>query len=267
MTLKYYKIYTGRYGGELTVGTINEDFAEYWAPIVEEDGDSDLIATLHSYNWDDGDEDGVHKQSPAPADDFVMWECDDLEHLNGPFADNKYTVHEITLHADAEYVDGMLQWKEGVDHDYTVRMYDETEDEVGTFDYNALYSRECYSSYNNASEAAEVDGIPVLNFFSSEKGSFGEVIIETLEDFDPELLLVGQVETDLATIIEQYWYNRVALQVDFDGADSTGKGYYASVGFANPAWHDKPDQYISYDMSETAYVKEAFDDYLGVEEN
>ena len=31
-----YRIDSGRYGGELAVGKVTEEFAQYWAPIIEE---------------------------------------------------------------------------------------------------------------------------------------------------------------------------------------------------------------------------------------
>ena len=33
-----YRIDGGRYGGECAVGTVSEDFAQYWTPKIEEDG-------------------------------------------------------------------------------------------------------------------------------------------------------------------------------------------------------------------------------------
>jgi hypothetical protein len=101
-----------------------------------------------------------------------------------------------------------------------------------------------------------------LFFLSSEKGTFGEVYVETDgEDFDPELLQTGQLESDMGEFIESYWYDRKPLQVDYDYSDSMGKGYYAGVGFVNTKWHDVSEKYVSYDMEETEYVKEMFDDW------
>ena len=253
---RYFKIYTGRYGGELTVGTISKEFVEYWQPKLE-DGDSELIETLQRYEYED--DDMGDPDSPIPKEDYNAWhDCDDLEHVTGPFSDNQYSWVEVKLHTDAVYSDGLVQWKEGKEHGYEVQMYEEIGDESDVHDYNVyVYGREAYT--NNIDEC--VEPIPVLQFFSSEKGNFGEVVVETNgEDFDPEKLQIGVVETDLATIIEQYWYDRKPLQVDFNYSDTYGKGYYATVGFMNPAWHDTSDLYITYDQSETDRVKESFND-------
>ena len=263
MSKRYFKIETGRYGGELAIGKVDRSFVDYWSSKVEEDGDTELIETLQGFEWDDADM--GDSNSPKPNEDFYAWfECDDLEHVNGPFSDNKFVVSEIKLHDDAEYVDGMVQWKEDVDHDYTVSMYEQLTEfgEETQHDYeSSVYSREAYTNNTTLSEDDNIDEFtPVLCFISSEKGGFGEVYVETNgEDFDPELLQIGTVETDLATLIESYWYDRKPLQVDFDHADTTGKGFYASVGYVKNEWHDVVDKYISYDMEETEAVKEAFD--------
>ena len=258
MSKRYFRINTGRYGGEVAVGEVSKEFVDYWMPKVAEDGDGDLIEHLQGIEWDD--EDMMDSDSPTPGEDFYCWnENDDLEHANGPFADSDFLVNEITLHEDAIYEDGLIQWKEDVDHDYNTAMFEEL-DEGQYFPYEAcIYSRECYSSSMDE-DAVEADYKPTLFFLSSEKGTFGEVYVETNgEDFDPELLQTGQLESDMGEFIETYWYDRKPLQVDFDYSDSMGKGYYASVGYVNTKWHDEAEKYVTYDMEETENVKEAFD--------
>ena len=260
MSKRYFRINTGRYGGEVAAGEVSKEFVDYWMPKVKEDGDSDLIEHLQGIEWED--EDMMDPDSPAPGEDFYCWnENDDLEHTNSPFADNDFEVTEIKLHEDAIYEDGLIQWKEDVDHDYSTMMFEEI-DEGEYFSYEAcIYSRECYSSSIDE-DAVKADYKPTLFFLSSEKGTFGEVYVETDgEDFDPELLQTGQLECDMGEFIESYWYDRKPLQVDYDYSDSIGKGYYASVGFVNTKWHDESEKYVSYDMEETEYVKEMFDDW------
>lgn len=260
MSKRYFRINTGRYGGEVAAGEVSKEFVDYWMPKVKEDGDSDLIEHLQGIEWED--EDMMDPDSPAPGEDFYCWnENDDLEHANGPFADSDFLVNEITLHEDAIYEDGLIQWKEDVDHDYSTMMFEEI-DEGEYFSYEAcIYSRECYSSSMDE-DAVKADYKPTLFFLSSEKGTFGEVYVETNgEDFDPELLQTGQLECDMGEFIETYWYDRKALQVDFDYSDSMGKGYYASVGYVNTKWHDVAEKYVTYDMEETENVKEAFEDF------
>ena len=46
MSKRYFRINTGRYGGELAIGSVSKEFVDYWKPKVAEDGDSDLIEHL-----------------------------------------------------------------------------------------------------------------------------------------------------------------------------------------------------------------------------
>ena len=72
------------------------------------------------------------------------------------------------------------------------------------------------------------EGEYVLQFYSSEKGSFFDGLIETVGEFDPKKLKVVYTEypngEDIVTSIE---YDGV--EVDNNGGDTNGKGYYASV--------------------------------------
>ena len=45
-------------------------------------------------------------------------------------------------------------------------------------------------------------------------------------------------ETDLGEIVETVWYNGKEVHLEYDYNDTTGKGYYASVGYLNKKWHD-----------------------------
>lgn len=251
MTQRVFKISTGRYGGELTVGRVSADFVDYWRERVEEDGDSDLIQHVLGIEYDD--EDMMDSDSPAISDDdsFYAWsETDDKEHLNGPYADNSYYVTEVKLHENVEISYGALCWKEGVEPDWSTHRYEEIGDESEPMEYdNHLYSREAYSTDPDSSyyeEAQEYELHPVLFFHSAEKGGFGEVFVVTDgADFDPDLFAIGTCETDMGTIIETYWYDGAQLEVDWDYADTTGKGYYASVGYMNPQWHDTLDKYAA----------------------
>ena len=51
MSKRYFLIDTGRYGGELCIGTVPADFVDYWNPKVGSEGDTDLIANLPCLRW------------------------------------------------------------------------------------------------------------------------------------------------------------------------------------------------------------------------
>lgn len=188
--MKYFRIFTGRYGGELTIGRISQEEFDRFK-------DADELDLIDHF---------------ADFDRETPWhEIDDIEHLSGPYADNQYYVQEMD-------VDG-----------------NEIGDHLGPFEYNHLYGREAYTSDNTRGN----ETLPVLVFHSAEKGGFGEVLIESYDDFDPEKFYVGTVETDCANLIESYFYDKIEIEPDFDYADSTGKGYYAMVGEFVTAWHDE----------------------------
>jgi hypothetical protein len=190
--MRRFRVYTGRYGGELTIGKISdEEFAQF------KDVEADEIIDEFS-DWE--------REMP--------WhEIDDLEHLNAPYSDNQYYVQEET-------VDG-----------------DEIGKELGPFDYNHLYGREAYCS--SGPEGAVQETVNVLQFFSEEKGGFGDLLIETEEDFDPNKLCIGVVETELAELIDSYYYDKIQIEPDFDSCDTIGKGYHACVGTMFTKYHDK----------------------------
>lgn len=199
--MRYFRVFTGRYGGELTIGKItDEEFADFSS---EEYDEYDIGE--HFGEWDR---------------DLQWHEIDDIEHLNGPYSDNKYYVME-------EDADG-----------------NEIGEELGPFDYNHLYGREAYTQSKDMLEykKPEDDVKNVLQFFSEEKGSFGQLIIETEGDFDPDKLYVGVCETDLAELIESYFYDKIEVEPDFDFADTIGKAYRGSVGKMIMRWHDRYDQ-------------------------
>jgi len=195
--MRYFRVYTGRYGGELTVGKISDEEFERF-----NGEDSETIIEEFS-DWD--------RETP--------WhEIDDLEHLNAPYSDCDYYVQEET--ADGDWIGPQL----------------------GPFQYNHLYGREVYCSPWNGKdpeEEARQEKVNVLQFFSEEKGGFGDLLIETEEDFDPSKLRIGVAETELAMLIDSYYYNKVQIEPDYDSCDTIGKGYHAFIGTMYTKWHDR----------------------------
>lgn len=266
MAKRYFVINTGRYGGEVTVGRVQQQFVEYWSERLEEDGDSDLIEHVYAASWDDTD--GRNEEScDLTEDGDIPWhDIDDFEHLNGAYADNEFGVVEVKLHEDAEVSYGSIAWKEGVDWEWGTPQYEEI-GEMTYHDYNHLYSREAYScNFNTAMEmiedednnAQEEDFVPVMTFHSAEKGGFGELVVVTNgEDFDPDLLAIGVCETDVCEIIESYWYDGQELEVCWDYADTTGKATYVNVGMMNTKWHDSLSDY----SADSDFIKEALEEF------
>ena len=232
MSKRKFRIEGGRYGGELVLGEVNPAFASYYADKQDEVVD----AVLESEDWapdEEVDSDALLDPEgiphPAiPGEDFYMWENDNFEHINSPYADGGFFVYEIPA-------DGSDDWS-----------YD---NEVYEGEAIHVYGRE--GGYFSTDDEPEVlnekdeDGneyVPVLCFHSSEKGSFGAWFVETDgEDFDEFKLGVGVVETNLAEFVDAVFYDKVELETDYDYMDSTGKSYDAQVGWLNTKWHDSQD--------------------------
>lgn len=242
MLMRKFVVRGGRYGGELTIGRVSKEFVEYWSPKVEEDGDGDLINHVVNLDYDDADE--IDPNSPpiffsGNVDDVVVedtawYNIDDIEHLNAYYADSGFYVTEL----DSE----------------DQEIGDEVEVKPIT-----LYGREAYNDTampepTEYLSQEDIDNyIPVLVFHSGEKGSFGQWIIETENDFDPYKLTFSIVETNLGEFVERVWYDKQELDCDFDWCDSMGKGYYAQVGYMNPKWHDSADKYTEEYLEDNGF--------------
>jgi hypothetical protein len=63
----------------------------------------------------------------------------------------------------------------------------------------------------------------------------------------------------MGEFIDSVWYDKKELETDYDYNDTTGKGYYAGIGYMNTKWHDIGDKYIEGAESLNVYWEE-FDD-------
>ena len=120
-----YRIEGSNYGGEAVLGKVSAEFVDYYKDKDQED----LIEAVTDFDdWNDSEEpdDALLDPNapPIPREDYYMWECDDLEHINAAYADSGFFVTEVT----------------GLDskHDYS-----ETETPLEAI--MPLYGRECYS--------------------------------------------------------------------------------------------------------------------------
>jgi hypothetical protein len=95
--------------------------------------------------------------------------------------------------------------------------------------------------------------VPVLAFHSSEKGTFAVWFLDTDEEFDAEKLRFGSCESDLADLVEAVYYGKEELEANYDYNDTTGKAYYAHVGYVNRKWHDQMDHYTIEQLEEDGY--------------
>ena len=213
------------YGGEMTIGEVTKEFVEYWQPICKEEGDSRLIdhlMALEAWDSDPEDEEGFDSDSPAiyPQDEeWNAWhDCDDIHHENSSNG-LELMAFPMTVgeHGQPEY-----EWDEAIE-----------------LEPHQLYGREMYTQDERAT-GEDDDSVPVLVFYSSEKGDFGGWAIELADDeeFDPKKVAVSIVETDHGEMVERLFYDKKEYDCEYDWCDSRGKGYYAHVAWFNKRWED-----------------------------
>ena len=230
-----YRIEGGRYGGELAVGTVTNEFVEYWAPVIEHDGayDTFIPHVLSLSEWDD-DED-IDSNAPAileESNEIPGWyELDDIEHINSAYADGGFYINSVPTDESDDWA------------------YDD--EEVSTDGY-CLKGREgAYVSTDNPKgEYEPEDYTPVMLFHSSEKGSFASWFVDTDEPFDPNKLVYSIVETHLGEFVEDVWYDKELLEANYDYNDTMGKSYEAAVGWITNKWRDPYVDPEEADLSE-----------------
>lgn len=214
------------YGGEMTIGEVTKEFVEYWQPICKEDGDSRLIdhlMALEAWDSDPEEEEGFDPDSPAVYPEGTHWnnwyECDEIHHDNSANGTELWAFPmTVGEHGQPEY-----EWEERVE-----------------LEPHQLYGREMYTQDMHVADHEDDNSVPVLVFYSSEKGEFGgwTIDLEDDEEFDPKKVAVSIVETDHGDMIERLFYDKKEYDCEYDWCDSRGKGYYAHVAWFNKRWED-----------------------------
>lgn len=232
-----YRIEGCNYGGELVIGEVKEEFVKQSVKLDSNDlVERILDADDHGYeDVFDVEEHEDPEQAIIPKEDYYMWECDDVEHLNGPYGDGEFTVHEVPADGSDDYA-----WEKDVWSGSPIQ----------------VYSREAGYFNKDKPEKDVSEYVPVLLFHSSEKGGFGCWFVDTDEEFDYTKLGVGLAETNICDIVDRVYYDKIELETNYDNNDTTGKSYNADVGWLNKKWHDS---YLHFDKLDKEYW-ESFDE-------
>ena len=221
---RYYRITINGYGGEGAYMSISKEAYDFWNEVCDEHGDSDFV----TYMVDDGTDECEFENIdsvPPEADFLTSYGKDDYksswyeapteyEHQWGVEIGSAYMdIDEVDSDDYSANVVREVMSREGV-QDLCERIGEETDWEVEIWDSN-----ECY-----APEDVEY----IAQMYSSEKGSFFDGVIETVGDFDPKKLQFHCSEYDngeecITTVVYD------GVEIDNNGGDTNGKGYYASV--------------------------------------
>lgn len=217
---RYYRVRLWGYGGEAAYININKETYEFWKPITEEHGDSDLVNYAVSDDPNDYEFEDI-ETVPTEADfltedeyKYPWYEAPgEFCHQNGvdfssarisveEVDSDKYNANEVAEVLDGELLDELLTTVEE-ESDYAIEPKDWGEcDRYGE------------------------EGEYVMQFYSSEKGTFFEGTFETVGDFDiKKLKAVINEYPNGEDIVDGLLYD--GKDIDNQGADTNGKGYSA----------------------------------------
>ncbi len=211
------------YGGEMTIGMVTPEFVTFWQD-RDQDELIDHLMALEQNPDNPEDEEGYDPDSPdivPEGEYFNSWyEVDDIHHHNTSSGTELMAFDMVPTEEDAM-----------PDYDWDTRV---------DFEPYTLYGRECYTQ-DEPADGEDDESVPVLVFYSAEKGDFGGFYVDLKdgEEFDKNKVAVSVVETDHGEMIERLWYNKEEIEQDYDFVDSRGKGYYANVAWFNKRWEDK----------------------------
>lgn len=217
---RYYRIYLNGYGGEAAYINLSKEAYNFWKPIVEENGDYDLVNYMVEAENDDCDFEDIDE---VPVEAQFMTQ----DEYTYPWyeAPGEY-VHQYGV----EYGSAYLNVDEIESDDYSASHVADVIDGENLQEYldSIMEANEYEIDLVESDEDMAGEGDYVVQFYSSEKGCFFEGIIETHGNFDPKKLKILITEypngEDIVTYIE-YDGN----DVDNQGGDTNGKGYSAHL--------------------------------------
>ena len=221
---RYYRLTLWGYGGESAYMSISKEAHDFWKPICEEHGDSDLTEYMLCEELDECDFTDI---DAVPEEAQFLHDVED-ENYKRPW----YESHTELEHTHGvEYTSARLTVDEVDSEDYGAKSIaeiiegDNLQDYIGTLEEENNYEVElvemgCCDEHTDAEYIAQM--------YSSEKGTFFEGIIETVGDFDPKKLKFYTTEylNGEDTVTEVYYDG---VDIENFGGDTNGKGYSASV--------------------------------------
>ena len=220
---RYYRIQLWGYGGEAAYINLTKEAYEFWKPIVEEEGDSDLVSYM--VNAEDGDLDDLEVIVPPEA--MFMQVEEDGEVSAYPWYE---APGEFCHQNGIEYTNARIEVTEIDSEDYSANHVadvidgEELSDMINALEEESGYELELTDM--GECETWDDEGEYICQFYSAEKGTFFEGIIETIGKFDPKKLkLIINEYPNGEDIVDGIQYDGV--DIDNMGGDTNGKGYSA----------------------------------------
>lgn len=221
---RYYRLHLWGYGGESAYINIDEKTYNFWSDHLEEHGDSDLVTYMVSAEDGDFEFDELEE---VPADANFMFDDDGdarpwYEHHN-----------EFCHQYGVAYDSARLSIDEIESTEYTAAIKREVVNGEELSSYiDSIMELEDYNidlvEYDDPVVVDPGEGDYTLQFYSSEKGTFFDGIIETVGNFDPKKLKIINAEfPNGEDVVIQVLYD--GIDIENQGGDTNGKGYSVHV--------------------------------------
>ena len=224
---RFYRIRVYGYGGESAYINISKAAHDFWNAHNEAYGDSDFVnymVTDDPEEYEFNDLEGVPEEA-----DFLR--C--YDNPEDTFKTQWYEAEGEFLHQmGVEYGSARIEVEEVSSNDYMAETVATIIDGENVSELNDRVGEETeweteITDFGEPDEFSE-QGDYVAQMYSSEKGTFFEGRFETVGEFDPKKLkFVINEYPNGEDIIDSVLYNDV--DIENDGGDTNGKGYYASV--------------------------------------
>ena len=218
---RFYRVLIQGYGGEAAYMSISKEAHDFWKAVTEEHGDSDLVTYMLSAEDGDAEYDYIDE-----VPEYAQFLYDKKDDYHRPWYES-HTGFEHTY--GAEYGSARIDIDEVDSDSYNAKVLKEVYSLTDVSDLNEEVGEATEWNYELVEMGCgeEHDGY-IAQMYSSEKGCFFDGLIETVGDFDPKKLKIYTTEflngEDTITSVE---YD--GKEVDNNGGDTNGKGYYAAV--------------------------------------
>lgn len=221
--IRHYRIHLWGYGGESSYINLTKEAYNFWKPIVEENGDSDL----------------VHYMVEAENGEFefeeietVPDEADFMKDADGDYRPWYESPNEFEHQYGVDFSSARLTIEEVENEEYNSSVIDTVVDgeELNVWT-DAIQSEDNYETEiveMGVSEGEDTQGDYICQFYSSEKGTFFDGIFTTIGPFDPKKIKFYTEEfLNGDDTVLSITYN--GEEIENQGGDTNGKGYSAHL--------------------------------------
>jgi len=222
---RYYHIQLWGYGAEHAYASISKEAYDFWKPIVDEHGDSDLVNYL--LNAEEGTFDFEDIDSVPPEANFLsddeegVGACSQWYEMPNEF-EHTHAISTDSANIEINEVDGAEYNNK---HINTVVENEPLNDWTNTISEESDWETEILESIE---DTYPDKGTHIVQMLSMEKGTFFDGIVETVGEFDPTKLKIQYSETTNGEdVVRGITYD--GTEIDNNGGDTNGKGFSAAM--------------------------------------